>query len=850
VLTKKLLPNELLQMYRSRTKLTQADMAGLLGLKSFRMIQYWEGGYSLPKSEKLKRMVEVFIENKVFVADKELEEARQLWNTVKNASDARLDSQTPYPVFDEYWLATLLKNDPKAKTPEPAKPAKPAKTPSKLPTRLTGFVGREREMSIIFNRLTQPQTRLLTLTGAGGTGKTRLSIEIAHKLLPEFEHGCFFVALNNIQDPSLVPSAIAQTLGIHESDTLLERIKIFLAEREVLLVLDNFEHLMSAAPLVTELLASAPQLKILVSSREILRLYGENQFEVSPLTQLEALNLFVQRAQAVKPNFELTEENKATINEICRRLDGLPLAIELAAARIKLFTPTALLGRLADRLNLLVGGAQDLPTHQQTLKAAIEWSYRLLSSDEQKLFCQFAVFTGGSLLEGIEAICDNADGKLLDRVAGLVDKSILIQQSGANDEPRFMMLETLREYGLYNLTQAGELDEMRWKHVEYYAQVAERAYALMSSKEQVKWLNRLEEDHPNIRAAIEYLQGVRAENASRDPQAVGLLRLRIASHLWRFWWIKGHLSEGRAQLHAVMQHADEVGLNNHITYSVSLGGAASLAYFQGENEVARPLYERALELKHRLGDMFGYSTTLNGLGLVARTEGDYDSARKIHDESLKLKQEMGDKIGSATSLNNLGIVAFLQGDYEEAKTLHEQSLALRREFGDRQGIIHSLNNLGEVYREENNFEQAVKLYTESLTFSQQLGDKQETAHSYNGLAMTAYAQGDFAKARDLNTQSMLLREELDDKRGIAECLITFALLACADPNETANRAARLLGAVARILEGKGRFASADKLEFERSVEQVRQQLDDTSFNRAFREGKTSELRAIVAYAAS
>jgi predicted ATPase/transcriptional regulator with XRE-family HTH domain/Tfp pilus assembly protein PilF len=837
-------------MYRSRTKLTQADLAGLLGLKSFRMLQYWEGGYSLPKSEKLKRLIEVFVEKKVFVAGKEVEEARQLWNTIKNASDARLDSQTPYPVFDEFWLENLLKSEKKTPAPEPAILPKPPKISANLPPRFTSFVGREKEVETISQRLRHPETRLLTLTGAGGTGKTRLSIEIAHKLLSEFEHGCYFVPLANLQDANLVTSAVAQVLGIRESDTLLDRLNFFLAERSVLLVLDNFEHVVSAAPVISELLAGSPQLKILVSSREVLHLYGENQFEVSPLVQNEAVKLFVQRAQAVKPNFELTEDNRATVDEICHRLDGLPLAIELAAARIKLFTPTALLGRLADRLNLLVGGAQNLPTHQQTLRATIGWSYRLLSTDEQNLFCQFAIFSGGSLLEGIEAVCGNEDGGLLDRLTGLVDKSILIQQTGANDEPRFIMLETIREYGLSRLTDAVLLDELRWKHAEYFATMAERAYALMSSKEQMVWLNRLEEDHPNIRAAVEYLQSVRSENTQHDALKVGLLRLRITAHLWRFWWVKGHLSEGRAQLAATIQHAKEVGLDNHITYSVALGGAGSLAYFQGDNESARPLYEQALELKYRLGDMFGYSTTLNGLGLVARTEGDYAEARKIHGESLKLKREAGDKIGSATSLNNLGIVAFLQGNFEEAKILHEESLALRREFGDRQGISHSLNNLGEVYREEGNFEQAIMLFNESLNYSQSLGDKQEVAHSYNGLAMTAYLKGDFAKARDLNTQSILLREELDDKRGIAECLITFALIACADPNEPSARAARLLGSVSRILAGKGHFPIADKLEFERSVEQVRQQLDDFSFNNAWREGSTMELRHIVAYAAS
>jgi predicted ATPase/transcriptional regulator with XRE-family HTH domain/Tfp pilus assembly protein PilF len=846
----KLLANELLQMYRSRTKLTQADLANLLGLKSFRMLQYWEGGYSLPKSEKLKRMIEVFVEKSVFVNGKELEEARQLWSTVKNASDTRLDSQTPYPVFDEFWLNSLIKGETGPKRVELSHPPKIEKVSLKLPARLTAFVGREQAVESISKRIRQPQTRLLTLTGAGGTGKTRLAIEVAHKLLPEFEHGGFFVPLANLRDPKLISSVIAQVLGIKESDTLLERLKNYLAERQLLLVLDNFEHLMPATPVISQLLTNAPQLKIIVTSREVLHLYGENQFEVSPLSQPEAVNLFVQRAQAVKPAFELTNDNQSIVGEICYRLDNLPLAIELAAARIKLFTPTALLARLADRLNLLVGGAQDLPTHQQTLKAAIEWSYRLLSTAEQKLFCQLAIFSGGSLLEGIEAICDNGDGKLLEHLTGLVDKSIVVQQSGANDEPRFGMLETLREYGLTCLAESGALDEMSWKHAEYLATVAERAYALMSSKEQLRWLNRLEEDHPNIRAALEYLQIARANNFARDPYQVGLLRLRIAAHLWRFWWIKGHLSEGRAQLNGVIEHAKAVGLDNHISFTVALGGAASLAYFQGENEAARPLYEQALELKYKLGDMYGYSTTLNGLGLLARTEGNYHSARRIHEESLKLKREMGDKYGCATALNNLGIVAFLQGNLSEAKAMHEEALALRRDFGDRQGISHSYNNLAEVYCEEGNFIEALKLYTESTTYSQQLGDKQETAHSYNGLAMVAYWQADYARARDLNIQSILFREELDDKRGIAECLITFALIACADQSESAVRAARLLGAVSKILEGKGHFAMADKLELERSMVQVRHQLDEISFNTAWQDGRTMDLRQIVAYAAS
>src|SRR5215203_4806389 len=431
--------------------------------------------------------------------------------------------------------------------------------PNNLPLQPTPLVGREREVEEISERLRSEQVHLLTLTGPGGTGKTRLALQAAADLLEEFEDGVFFVALATITDPELVPSTIAGPLGVKESaeQPLLETLKSFLQQKHLLLLLDNFEQVLEAAPLVGELVAADPKLKILATSRIPLRLYGEQEYMVPPLAlpdprvlpplevlaQYEAVRLFVERARAVKPDFEVTNESAPAVAEICARLDGLPLAIELAAARTKLLPPQALLSRLSNRLQLLKGGARNLPARQQTLRGTISWSYNLLNEEEKTLFWRLSVFSGGSTLEAIEEICDpEGDIDVLEGVDSLVEKSLLRQEEGVGEEPRFVMLETVHEYAREKLEESGEAEKIKRAHAEHFLAMAEEANAELRGPEAAKGLERLEVEHDNMRAALSWAIG-------RQKVELGL---RLAGALWRFWSVRGHYGEGRRWLEGAL----------------------------------------------------------------------------------------------------------------------------------------------------------------------------------------------------------------------------------------------------------------------------------------------------------
>jgi len=429
--------------------------------------------------------------------------------------------------------------------------------PNNLPAQAALLVGREKEIEAVRGRLLRPDVRLLTLTGPGGTGKTRLALQVAAEVLDDFEHGVFFVALAPISDPGLVVPTMAQTLGLKETagQPLIETLKDYLRDRALMLVLDNFEQVLAAASRVAELLAAGPQLKVLVTSRAVLRVYGEHEFPVPPLTlpdpqrlppperltQYEAVRLFIERALAVKPDFAVTNDNAPAVAEICRRLDGLPLALELAAARIRLLPPQAMLARLERRLPLLTGGARDLPARQQTLRNAIAWGYDLLGPGEQTLFRRLAVFVGGCTLEAAEAVGGGAV-EVLDGIESLVGKSLLRQEEGVGGEPWFAMLETIREFALERLEESGEAEAIRRQHAAHYLELAEQAESALKGSQQMAWLEQLEREHDNLRAALR-------RSVERGEAEYGL---RLGGALGRFWWMHGYLIEGRAWLTALL----------------------------------------------------------------------------------------------------------------------------------------------------------------------------------------------------------------------------------------------------------------------------------------------------------
>jgi predicted ATPase/class 3 adenylate cyclase/Tfp pilus assembly protein PilF len=659
--------------------------------------------------------------------------------------------------------------------------------PNNLPIQSTPLIGREQEVAAVCERIARADVRLLTLTGPGGVGKTRLSLQAAAELLDTFEDGVYLAALSPISDPALVAATIAQTLRISESgeQSLPERLKAYLRQKQLLLVLDNFEQVLPAALLVAELLAAAPRLKILATSRAVLRVYGEQQFEVPPLalpdrrrrasaealSQYEAIALFAARARAVKPDFHLTDENAAAVVEICRRLDGLPLAIELAAARCKLFTPQMLLAHLVSPLGLLTQGALNLPPRQRTLRAAIDWSYNLLKAGEQRLFARLGIFVGGCTLEAAEAVC-NAAGDLpidvLDGLGTLVDESLLRQITAGDGQPRFVMLETLREYARERLIASGEVETLQLRHVDYYLALAETAAPELTGPRQVDWLDRLESEHDNLRTALQWA-------LDHDEAEIST---RLGGALWRFWYTHGYLSEGRRWLEAILATVDSARASAESSvdklvwsqarhapsrlaaWAQALAGAGGLAWAQGEYAWARAYYQDGLSLFRELGDRGGIAYTLNSLGMVLLDQGEYARAYRSFTESLALFRELHDKRGIARALNNLGLLARDQGDYGQARRFYEGGLALFRELGDRYAAALALGNLGEVALHQRDDSQAQGFYMESLALRQELGDKEGIAFCLEGLAGAAALQKRLERAARLWGAAEALRKTL------------------------------------------------------------------------------------------
>jgi non-specific serine/threonine protein kinase len=624
-----------------------------------------------------------------------------------------------------------------------------------LPIQPTSFIGRQQEVEEVRAMLGWEEVRLLTLTGPGGVGKTRLALRTAEAVQDRFPDGIIFVSLAPLADLALVPTAIASNLKVTEvsGEPILETLTRHLRQKQLLLVLDNFEHLLDVGVAIPHLLAWCPRLKILVTSRAVLHLAAEHEYpvpalpvptlghlpEVDTLSRYDAVQLFVQRARAVRPGFELTEENGAAVADICSRLDGLPLALELAAACIRIFPPHVLLRRLSSRLHLLTGGPRDAPARQHTLRNTIDWSYLLLSEVDRSLFARLSVFAGGCSFEAAEAVCNpQGDLDLFEGLASLLDKSLLRQEG--EPEPRFRMLETLREYAREQLSVQGESDDLQVRYAEYYTALAEEASLELTGGDQLYWLDILEREHNNLRAALAW---------SRD--AGSELGLRLAAALWRFWAIHGHLTEGRRWLDTMVTVARE-----------------------------------------RETDSFLQAQALNGAGNLARRQGDYDHARRLFDESLRIRQQLGDKQGIVRTLGNLGIVARHQGKYRRAAALHGQALQLSRELGDARGVVLSFRDLGALAELQGAYERAEELYEESLRLSRELGNRSDTAQLLGSLGVIAERQGLYERARELHAEALRLRWELGDKLGIAAALVGLA--AVAGLRQEHARATQLLGA--------------------------------------------------------
>jgi predicted ATPase/class 3 adenylate cyclase len=721
-----------------------------------------------------------------------------------------------------------------------------------LPLQPTPLVGREKEVAEVCERLSRPEVRLLTLTGAGGAGKTRLGLQAAAELTEGFEDGAFFVSLAAIRDLELVVSAVAGTLGVKEAggQPLLESLEDHLGEKHILLMLDNFEQVLEAAPMVTELLSAAPYLKVLATSRIPLRLYGEHEYSVPPLalpdperpppverlTHYEAVRLFVERAQAAKADFSVTNENAPAVAEICHRLDGLPLAIELAAARIKLLTPQAMLARLGNRLKLLTGGARDLPERQRTLRSAIEWSYGLLDGGEKVLFARLAVFSGGCTLEAVEAICD-AEGDLpvevLDGVESLVDKSLLRQKEGVGGEPRLVMLETIHEYAREKLEDNGEVETIKRAHAYYFLTLAEEAAPKLTTAEQEAWLERLETEHDNLRAAL-------SRSLGRNDAD---LALRLGGALWRFWFVRGYLSEGLRWLEEVL----DLGGGVTALRAEVLNGAGDLVWSQGNYVRAKELYEESLALSRQLGDKRDIAVALENLGSVARNWGDYATARSLFEEALPLRRELGDKWGLAESLFLWGAAATFQGDYATARPLLEEALVLYRETGEQRGIGEALGVLGLLTASQDDYGAAGNLIEEAKAVMKRLGYRRGVGKVLGAHGDLALEQRDYELAYALYEEALTIFVDFDDKWWIAWCLEGIGGISAAQDQPV--RAVRIFAAAKAVRDAMDTPGMAGhRAIYERHLATARAQLDETTFEAVWSEGRHMDLEAAVSYA--
>jgi predicted ATPase/class 3 adenylate cyclase/Tfp pilus assembly protein PilF len=691
-----------------------------------------------------------------------------------------------------------------------------------LPTALTSFIGREREIAEVKRLLTL--TRLLTITGVGGAGKTRLALQVATDLLDSFADGVWLIELAPLSDSSLVTQLVANSLGIREEEgrPLIQTLVDSLPTKRLLLILDNCEHLVQGvAQLAQTLLSGAPKLCILATSREPLGVAGEMAWSIPPLsspglhevvalgqlTQYDTVKLFIDRAIAVKPDFVVSNQNAPAVAQICARLDGIPLAIELAASRVKVLPAEEIATRLDDRFRLLVSGSRTALPRQQTLRALIDWSHDLLTESERVLLRRLSVFAGGWTLQAAEEVCSGTSieaWEVLDLLARLIDKSLVVAELQEGRE-RYRFMEMIRQYGQERLAESKETDEIAHKHAQHFMQMAKESYGELWGSKQGYWLARLETEHDNLRAALEWM----ARDVGREE-----MLLEIAGSLWRFWEIHGYISEGRAWLeNALARNPDappylranglrgagrlarqqgdyaqaktmhEQSLALFRAMGLKLGIARELdalgeiAQSQGNYARAIELHTESLALRYEIDDKEGIAVSLGQLGNIARSRGQYQYARELLEQSLELNRETGDKLYTALSLNNLGLVACLMCEYERAISLFEEAVSLYRELNDRLGISNTLHNLGNVAKDRGDMQRATTLYQECLALKQELGDKHGIARVMADLAEVAVCQGNYARAAELTEQSLTLFRELGGKPGIIVSSVVQAFVA-------------------------------------------------------------------------
>ncbi|HST03201.1 MAG TPA: tetratricopeptide repeat protein [Chloroflexia bacterium] len=755
-----------------------------------------------------------------------------------------------------------------------------------LPISLTPLIGREREIEAIHRLLVPAKVRMLTLTGPPGIGKTSLSLQVAHDIVDSFRDGVYFVALAAIVEPDLVIVTIAHALGVQQkaTESLLRSVQQAVGGKEILLLLDNFEQVLDASPAVLELLGACSHLKILVTSREALHVQGERQFQVPVLEtadpqhlppldvmrDIPAVALFIERAQEVKPDFVLREQNAEAVAAICASLDGLPLAIELAAARIRLFSPQEMQARLQEegresRLMLLTGGPRNLPARQRTLRAAIGWSYNLLSKSEQTLFARLGVFVGGCTLAAAAAICNPQDiakahaesdpskgsgreqtpvYEMQEKLESLLDKNLVKREDGVaaasergeetEGESRFNMLELVREYSLERLRASGEEEDIRRLHAEYYLDMAEVGEHELGGIMQKLWLRKLAYEHDNIRSALRWL--------INTGQAT--LALRLSGAMRTFWQVRGHNSEGLRWLEEAIRGGTDVPAYVRAKALRSMG---HLAQFQGEYGQVSEWLEESLALYRKLGDVAGILGALRTLAFSLILQGDLERAIALCKEGLALAYGPVFQVETARLLYVTGAATWYKGDFVQAEEFTMQGVALSRQQGDADMTAAGLNLLGLIAHYRGDHDGAKAFYDQSLSIARQLGFQQNVAHVYLNSGDLALLQGEPERAAPLMREGLMLFVELGDKQGITEGLEGMACLASA--MKQPERAVCLFGAAAALRAAVSMpLPTFVRALYERNLAESRCQMDEEAFTKAWAEGRAMPMEQVIEYA--
>ncbi|MEA2219997.1 MAG: hypothetical protein QOJ35_2623 [Solirubrobacteraceae bacterium] len=727
--------------------------------------------------------------------------------------------------------------------------------PLNLPVPSTPLIGRERQLDEIPEVLFHPDVRVVTLTGPGGTGKTRLSIELASRMADLFSGGVYFVELAAVSDAEHVPQAIADVLEVQTApgESVVEAVGDHLRDKHLLLVLDNFEQVTDAAPAVAAILGIASRLKVLVTSRNPLRIGGEQDVPIPPLELPDAkadgaldslaanaaVALFVARAQAVDPAFALSAANASAVAEICIGLDGLPLAIELAAARTNVLTPQAMLDRLGKRLQILTGGARDLPARHQALRSTIDWSYDMLKPDEQALFARLGVFVDGATLDAVEAVCLDAEeeeqersDEALDGLGSLLDKSLVRRHDAGSGEPRFAMLQTIREYAVERLRADGDLAPSRERHASYFASLAEGAEPHLVSGDQALWIERLDDELGNLRAALEWSQ----ESGELE---VGL---RVVGALPRYWSVRGLADPPRWLTPALERDADVAAP----VRAKALYAQGYAALDHGDFAAAEESFEASLTMYRELDEPRGTAACLAQLGFLVMSRGDHERAVELSEESAKLARRVNDPQIESVALSTLAGDATRSGDYERARDMYEQSLVLRRELRDRRNIANALLNLGRTELLRGEHERARELLEQGLAVGREVGDTWSISVGLGSLGRLALREGRRPQAIELLGEALQMAVERGGMRLAAECL---AALGEAASHDAPARSARLLGTAEALRRASGVSLSPVELAASReSLDGVRQALGEDEFRTQFEAGIDLPIEDAVTYA--